>query len=63
MEIPKKVFNKEIFTKDVFHERGRCAFCHIVLDDDVMQSIKEPESGEKMWLETMCVNRSRTCIY
>lgn len=57
------MFNKEIFTKDVFHERGRCTFCHIVLDDDVMQSIKEPESGEKMWLETMCVNRSRTCIY
>ena len=57
------MFNKEIFTKDVFHERGRCAFCHIVLDDDVMQSIKEPESGEKMWLETMCVNLSRTCIY
>ena len=58
-EIPKKVFNKEMFTKDVFHERGHCAFCHIVLDDSVMQTIKAPESGEKMWLETMCMNRNK----
>ena len=59
MEIPRKVFKQEVFTKDVFREMGHCPFCHIVLSDSVMESVRAPESGEQMWLDKICVNRNK----
>lgn len=60
MGLPRKVFSKEHWTKDVFDKEGRnCQYCHVVLEDAIMDKVSKPEVGETMWLEKWLVNRAK----
>lgn len=58
--LPKQVFSREHWTKDVFNKEGvYCKYCHVVLEDSVMDTIKTPDVGEKLWLDHHLLNRNK----
>lgn len=58
--LPRQVFSQEHYTKDVFNKEGvSCEYCHVVLEDSVMNQIKKPEVGEQLWLDHQLINRNK----
>ena len=62
--LPRQVFNKEHFTKDIFNskEGKRCDYCHVILEDSIMDKIPNPAVGEQMWLDNALLNRNKKYI-
>ena len=57
--LPRKVFKVEHYTKDVFQQEKNCDFCHVILDDGIMDKVQKPEVGEQLWLDKFLLNPNK----
>lgn len=40
-------------------EGKMCSYCHVILEDSIMDKVNKPEVGEEMWLDHCLMNRNK----